>query len=535
MESMQNLHVERSVSCDSEVSVYADAMPDIRAASDIESDECVEEDDDYYQSDSSDHKEETMHHLLHRDLDILTFLYGDNSVQYRRFAALDEIDVDLHIPIRFLDSIFADAWKVNKSEPLIVRLHLSSGSYIESSRIPAIAVFQPLNTKNFGFGCQIQKIIEKYLTQHWAQLYHEYENHCEKLSAQMEVEDMSSKCATSVAKLIDMGFEKTRAENALNIAGGHIIEASNLLLEHPDKCGPDVNLDKSAMGAEDTQLKHSNVTRDLNKSGLVKRQSSHPGGITKEKFWSYFKRTMSHVGSKSPSKSMEDLNLMPLQTKDGCDVQIAPSIADGFLVQLFRYVRQRIPTVNEYCVICDERHIFHSSAMLKPTVCQRELCVFAFQTLGVMANAAEDIATDAEVIDLLIHMTRLACKSSRRELIFDPFPTVVDPCNPSELLFNPKEKNFNAVQKVIDSIPAMDKMIGKSASLKRDMDATNPFMYPFVQWIITSNRSHIVKLSQEKQLPFINTPQQALLISSVTLSLSGRSLSSSHRRSSCRS
>ncbi|KAH3779342.1 hypothetical protein DPMN_157144 [Dreissena polymorpha] len=39
----------RSVICDSEESVYADAKSDIRAASDIESDECEEENDDYYQ------------------------------------------------------------------------------------------------------------------------------------------------------------------------------------------------------------------------------------------------------------------------------------------------------------------------------------------------------------------------------------------------------------------------------------------------------------------------------------------------------
>ena len=30
-------------------------------------------------------------------------------------------------------------------------------------------------------------------------------------------------------------------------------------------------------------------------------------------------------------------------------------------------------------------------------MCTRELCVFAFQTLGVMADAAEAIATDADV------------------------------------------------------------------------------------------------------------------------------------------
>lgn len=35
---------------------------------------------------------------------------------------------------------------------------------------------------------------------------------------------------------------------------------------------------------------------------------------------------------------------------------------------------------------------------LQPTVCERELCVFAFQTLGVMNEAADEIATGAQVL-----------------------------------------------------------------------------------------------------------------------------------------
>lgn len=33
----------------------------------------------------------------------------------------------------------------------------------------------------------------------------------------------------------------------------------------------------------------------------------------------------------------------------------------------------------------------------QPCVCTRTLCVFSFQTLGVMADAAEAIATDSDV------------------------------------------------------------------------------------------------------------------------------------------
>lgn len=39
-----------------------------------------------------------------------------------------------------------------------------------------------------------------------------------------------------------------------------------------------------------------------------------------------------------------------------------------------------------------------SLLLLQPTVCERELCVFAFQTLGVMNEAADEIATGAQVL-----------------------------------------------------------------------------------------------------------------------------------------
>ena len=55
-----------------------------------------------------------------------------------------------------------------------------------------------------------------------------------------------------------------------------------------------------------------------------------------------------------------------------------------------------------------------------------------------MSDAAEDIATGAEVVDLLIAMAIAACRSHRRNVIFEPFPTVVDPQNPTELALHPK-------------------------------------------------------------------------------------------------
>eukprot|EP00063_Salmo_salar_P070203 XP_014045038.1 PREDICTED: poly [ADP-ribose] polymerase 8-like [Salmo salar] len=74
----------------------------------------------------------------------------------------------------------------------------------------------------------------------------------------------------------------------------------------------------------------------------------------------------------------------------------------------------------------------------QPTVCERELCVFAFQTLGVMNEAADEIATGAQVVDLLVSMCRSALESPRKVVIFEPYPSVVDPCDSQALAFNPR-------------------------------------------------------------------------------------------------
>ncbi len=44
-----------------------------------------------------------------------------------------------------------------------------------------------------------------------------------------------------------------------------------------------------------------------------------------------------------------------------------------------------------------------------------------------------------QVVNLLIEMARSACKSGRKETIFDPFPTVVHPVQPTEFALHPKK------------------------------------------------------------------------------------------------
>uniref|UniRef100_A0AAZ3RJK6 Poly [ADP-ribose] polymerase n=1 Tax=Oncorhynchus tshawytscha TaxID=74940 RepID=A0AAZ3RJK6_ONCTS len=163
--------------------------------------------------------------------------------------------------------------------------------------------------------------------------------------------------------------------------------------------------------------------------------------------------------------------------------------------KVMKYAEQRIPTLNEYCVVCDERHIFQYASMLKSAVCSRELCVFSFYTLGVMAGAAEEVSNGAEVVDLLVAMCRAALESSRKSIIFEPYPSVVDPYNPKSLAFSPKKKSYDRLQKALDSIMTIREMTqGPYSSIKKQMDTIDPLAHPLLQWITSSNRSHIVKL-----------------------------------------
>uniref|UniRef100_A0AAZ3SIZ4 Poly [ADP-ribose] polymerase n=1 Tax=Oncorhynchus tshawytscha TaxID=74940 RepID=A0AAZ3SIZ4_ONCTS len=163
-----------------------------------------------------------------------------------------------------------------------------------------------------------------------------------------------------------------------------------------------------------------------------------------------------------------------------------------FCQQTMEYAEQRIPVLNEFCVVCDEPHVFQNGPMLRPTVCERELCVFAFQTLGVMNEAADEIATGAQVVDLLVSMCRSALESPRKVVIFEPYPSVVDPCDSQALAFNPRKKDYDRVMRALDSLTSIREMSqAPYLEIKRQMDKHDPL-----------------------QLKFMHTPHQFLLLSS---------------------
>ena len=194
-----------------------------------------------------------------------------------------------------------------------------------------------------------------------------------------------------------------------------------------------------------------------------------------------------------------------------------PAAVDGLLVQLLDYAHFRVKTCPEFCVVCDQAHMF-SSNMLKATVCSRDICAFAFQQLGVGAKAARDVATDAGVVDLLVLMARAAAHSLRWEIIFTPFPTIFDPNDPQKRILHPtlKKENINLVRKIFENFPSAKELNSTADNTdKRIIEKQHKWAYPLLQWILSSNTSHLVKLRKEQRIKMVHTPHQFLLVSAA--------------------
>ncbi|XP_040271695.1 protein mono-ADP-ribosyltransferase PARP6 isoform X1 [Bufo bufo] len=406
------------------------------------------------------------HPQLDADIEAVKEIYSESAVSVREYGTIDDADIDLHINIGFLDEEVATAWKVIRTEPIVLRLRFSLSQYLDGPE-PTIDVFQPSNRDDFGLGIQLKKILSLFSSHQWRYLSNEV------LRSQQE-----------------------RRLRWLRVSGSIKRFRAGLSIFSPVPKSP------SFPGVQDSAVRSSLTGSDL-RSGLAGADLRVP-------------RIMNRSVSctlRNPKSELYGSHTTTTQVSGHC--KTVPTLEYGFLVQIMKYAEQRLPTLNEYCVVCDEQHVFQNASMLKPAVCTRELCVFSFYTLGVMSGAAEEVATGAEVVGLLVAMCRAALESPRKSIIFEPYPSVVDPNDPKTLAFNPKKKNYERLQKALDSVMSIREMTqGSYLEIKKQMDRLDPLAHPLLQWIISSNRSHIVKLPLSRQLKFMHTSHQFLLLSS---------------------
>lgn len=393
------------------------------------------DEDDYYDGYGELGAGDALNPVLEEEIQRIKNIFGDNAVEERMHAGIDEMDVFLNIDLNnYLDVHTAEAWGVKLVEPLVILMHIRSVSKYLEWLEPQVDVFQAppdsrTDKRKVGIGSQMRKIMERFVNEQWRSIS----------SSAME-EMLLKKSDGDTKSLKDMDVEAPVSRDRTGLA----TSTSDFGRQH-------------SLGAQ-------------------------VGGVEQE----------------------EDLE---------ADKKI-PSLENGFLAQCMQYALNRVRSLNEFCVICDEIHVIESG-LIKPCVCTRELCVFAFQTLGVMTDAADAIATDANVVDLLIAMANAAAASQRAVDILDPYPSVVDPVCSTRLALDPKSKDFVLVKTVMEHVVASrNRMLKGHANLKVDLDKQHRLSFPLMQWIIATCRAHIVLLPEDKQLKSLKTNYQFILVSS---------------------
>ncbi|CAI8052909.1 Protein mono-ADP-ribosyltransferase PARP6 [Geodia barretti] len=290
----------------------------------------------------------------------------------RVYGGIDEIDIFINIDLNtFLDEHMPSAWGVNESQPLVILLHiLSISNYLEGLE-PKVTVFQvkddvaptasaydgSTKRRKIGICSQLEKILQTFVSKQWRKIS------LSTVDRAMSGETPSSKtpgtCHTvdqredaKLAKLVEMGFGAEEASEALHQCWGDVEAACELLVTTPS--GP-----FSSGGG----------------SGFLSSLVSFLPGYTRQDSMGAQLEVTEHHDPEGDKRT--------------------PSLEKGFLVQVVRYALNRLKSLNKFCVICDEKHVLESG-LIKPCVCTRDLCVFAFQTLGVMADGAEAIASDRD-------------------------------------------------------------------------------------------------------------------------------------------
>ena len=212
---------------------------------------------------------------------------------------------------------------------------------------------------------------------------------------------------------------------------------------------------------------------------------------------------------------------------------------DDLLAQLYAYVLARLPQLHRFCVNCDCTHLnflaesmgggggsgggggddgtsarTRTNTVIKPSVCRRELCSWAFSTLGVGRASTDELASTAEVVDLLLAITTAAATSGRASTILSPFPDILSK-NKKKIL-DSSRPDYALAGKIAQQLPSMQQLASaeESSQLVRVCDQAGPHAFALFNWILASNPTYMVSLRGEDRIAAMGTKYQFLMRSS---------------------
>jgi hypothetical protein len=418
-----------------------------------------------------------------------TFYYDDSESEVEDPSAVDMAAVQRHRGVSVakrvlgsrerytlsftIDGVInastAQAWGISPTQQIAVDLNFNTLFYTNDSKPPAITITQ--EGKEFPLGQQLRRMLEDALRHQWnagrwvppsAPSPAAASHACSRLD-QLPRPKLSPLQSVVYQSLLDMGFEELfalhAANNAATVDDAVSFDGEAFLQRHREPSG-----------------------RDGTKTDPVV-----------DRF---------HGHEEEYDSASDQRKMVPF------------TAGDGFLLYVVNTLRKRLVSSSDFCVICDQPHVFRGVAMMRAAVCSRSVCVFAFQELSVGSDSAESVAMEAGVIDLLIRIFRAAALSDRADKILDPFPHVMHPTRREETVFDPKKRDVKKVKKTLEEFPSVSDVLGCNSlgSLRTDLDRRNETVFPLLEWIINSNRSHLVKIDEAHHIAKLCTRHQFLLV-----------------------
>jgi len=438
----------------------------------------------------------TASHEFKNDVDLFKRIYGERAIH----LTVIEDNITMMLDLGVADVIGRDtmlAWGFDERKRVYARMKTSI--YYRDGTHQKVSVQEGLEPNSkFVPQFQLESIINNYVSATWAHGSKPFVNPVYK--AEQEEEEAKRAAAgepekkkksyfggkksapppptrvykrkpvvsENLRQLVTMGFDIAKAKKALMLADGDLQSAIGLCCEYGD------GMDTSDLDQEELSTQLAFI--------LSGQEDDGKDYIVEEV---------------TPSKM------------DDTTYEIDPT--KSYLVELVQYVQSRIPTLNQFCVICDQKHLL--GHMLKPTVCTRELCCWSFQELGVASSATDFVASSQDVVDMLLLFAKEAVRSSRSHVIFTPYPLVFDPHNAKVKIFDPARKEYDKVRDVLSRIPEMKTIIQRGGKLTEELAKVSPYAYPLLNWVIASNRSFFVKLPPELVIRSLGG-EQFLMLSS---------------------
>ena len=177
--------------------------------------------------------------------------------------------------------------------------------------------------------------------------------------------------------------------------------------------------------------------------------------------------------------------------------------SDGFLICLAHYLQLRVPTVHEFCAICDQP--FNLPPMMMRTVCSNELCAYQFGEFGSKITTAESVNHPSEILDLLMCMLFAAGTSTRRTDVLDPYPLVQVGQSEGGCILHPQRKDFNKVESLVQELQILRSKLGEKmgASWALCTSQMSVEAAALLKWTAASNRSYLAPLEDPKLLWFV--------------------------------